>query len=390
LAANASLSDLQVADFTGTEPAFRAAPINEAQRLLCDPSRLVWVDFMAKDANVEAILFQLLGDWNETEGIKPPLAARHEKDPTRRPPKAKRFHRCIFARTYRLEVQGSPPHEDLLAQEIHLIVGRTFAITIRYPRLAWRIGQIATETEKMPYLLDGEGVSPDALNAAVVDFRKRVPPGQPDLVFGVEVASVILDQMIDSTFDAVDGLRASVEGVEQMVLRKEKWLWRRKRWPVLDRRMLGLRRMLRQARWMFMPSDEISEFLSGPFLNVEENDPGLKAQFIDLEREAARAVEAAKEVADHVDAAVALRDSIRTDRLNNTMYVLTAVTTVLLVPTLIVGFYGMNFENLPGFGTRRGYWWALGAMIVLAGAMWFGIHRYLRRKEPHSGHQDVW
>jgi Mg2+ and Co2+ transporter CorA len=217
-----------------------------------------------------------------------------------------------------------------------------------------------------------------------VDFRKRVPPGDTHGVFGLEVATVILDNMIDSTFDAVDGLRASVESVEESVLRKEEWLWHRKRWPQLDRRILGLRRMLRKARWMFMPSDEISEFLTGPFLDVEKADAGIKAQFEDLEREASRAAEAAKDVANHVDSAMALRDSIREDRLNNTMYVLTAVTTVLLVPTLIVGFYGMNFENLPGFGTRNGYWWALGVMILLAGAMWFGIHRYLRRKEAPS------
>jgi Mg2+ and Co2+ transporter CorA len=384
LAADATLSDVLVADFAERDPRFRAASIDEGRQLLQDESRLAWVDFVGKAGNAEATLSQLLRDWSETEGIKPELAARREEDPTRRPPKAKRFHRCIFARTYRLEVRYPPPDEELVAEEIHLIVGTTFAITIRYPRLGWRIGQMATEAQNMPYVCDGEGVSSTALMDAVVDFRKRVPPGDTHSVFGLEVATVILDNMTDSTFEAVDGLRASVESVEESVLRKEEWLWHRKKWPQLDRRILGLRRMLRKARWMFMPSDEISEFLTGPFLDVEKADAGIKAQFEDLEREASRAAEAAKDVANHVDSAMALRDSIREDRLNNTMYVLTAVTTVLLVPTLIVGFYGMNFENLPGFGTRNGYWWALGVMILLAGAMWFGIHRYLRRKEAPS------
>jgi magnesium transporter len=67
-----------------------------------------------------------------------------------------------------------------------------------------------------------------------------------------------------------------------------------------------------------------------------------------------------KDVTEQVDHIVAMRDTLKTDRLNNTIYVLTAVATVLLVPTLIAGVYGMNFDHMPELKLRFGY---LGTLI---------------------------
>jgi magnesium transporter len=65
--------------------------------------------------------------------------------------------------------------------------------------------------------------------------------------------------------------------------------------------------------------------------------------------------------------------------LNRTIYVLTAVATILLVPAVVAGIYGMNFRHMPELEWRLGYVGAVAAMIVLGAAMWFGINRFLRR-----------
>ena len=44
---------------------------------------------------------------------------------------------------------------------------------------------------------------------------------------------------------------------------------------------------------------------------------------------------------------------------------LTAWAAILLVPTLIAGIYGMNFDVMPELGWRFGY---AGALAVMAGA----------------------
>ena len=85
------------------------------------------------------------------------------------------------------------------------------------------------------------------------------------------------------------------------------------------------------------------------------------------------------EVREQVANTVELRDSLKADRLNSTTYVLAAVATILLIPTLIAGIYGMNFRTMPGLGAKLGFWEALGGMILLGTGIWFGISAYLRR-----------
>lgn len=76
---------------------------------------------------------------------------------------------------------------------------------------------------------------------------------------------------------------------------------------------------------------------------------------------------------------VALRDTLKTDRLNNTMYVLTAVATILLIPTVIAGIYGMNFLHMPELRWRFGYLGAVVAMVLLGSAVWLLIRSRLQQ-----------
>jgi magnesium transporter len=43
---------------------------------------------------------------------------------------------------------------------------------------------------------------------------------------------------------------------------------------------------------------------------------------------------------------------------------LTALTVILMVPTLIAGVYGMNFRHMPELGWPLGYAFALGLMLA--------------------------
>ena len=48
-------------------------------------------------------------------------------------------------------------------------------------------------------------------------------------------------------------------------------------------------------------------------------------------------------------------DAMLDYNLNNIMKLFTVITTIFLPLSLIVGWYGMNFENMPELGWRYGY-----------------------------------
>ena len=55
-------------------------------------------------------------------------------------------------------------------------------------------------------------------------------------------------------------------------------------------------------------------------------------------------------------------------KLNHSMKIFTVITTIFFPLTIIVGWYGMNFESMPEFRWRFGYIYviALSVMIVTA------------------------
>ena len=58
------------------------------------------------------------------------------------------------------------------------------------------------------------------------------------------------------------------------------------------------------------------------------------------------------------------RLTVASNNLNAIMKRLTAFTVILMVPTLIAGIYGMNFDRMPELRQPLGYPFALGLMAI--------------------------
>ena len=81
------------------------------------------------------------------------------------------------------------------------------------------------------------------------------------------------------------------------------------------------------------------------------------------------------------ESVVQIHFSAQSNRTNNIMRTLTALTAIFLPLNLIVGFFGMNFEFMPAIHHQSGFWWTVALMVLIAlvtGTV-FWRKRYLTR-----------
>ena len=94
-----------------------------------------------------------------------------------------------------------------------------------------------------------------------------------------------------------------------------------------------------------------------------------------------RVVHHVRRLEQSTETAVQMHFSVQSNRTNDIMRTLTALTAVFLPLNLIAGIFGMNFEFIPLIHKADGFWWAMGAMVVIALALvlLFWRKRYLAR-----------
>jgi len=94
-----------------------------------------------------------------------------------------------------------------------------------------------------------------------------------------------------------------------------------------------------------------------------------------------RVVHHVRRLEQSTETAVQMHFSVQSNRTNDIMRTLTALTAVFLPLNLIAGIFGMNFEFIPLVHKTDGFWWAMGSMAVIALALvlLFWRKRYLAR-----------
>lgn len=84
------------------------------------------------------------------------------------------------------------------------------------------------------------------------------------------------------------------------------------------------------------------------------------------------------------ETAVQIHFNIQSNRTNDVMRTLTAVTAVFLPLNLIAGIFGMNFDYIPWLHNAGGFWWAMSSMVFIAVMLfaYLARKRYLSSNEP--------
>ncbi|MDX1931043.1 MAG: magnesium/cobalt transporter CorA [Capsulimonadales bacterium] len=178
---------------------------------------------------------------------------------------------------------------------------------------------------------------------------------------------LLLDAVVDEFFPVVDAVDDAIEEVEIAIYGEESKPANMKDAIRLKRELLLLRQAITPLR------DVLNHLLRTDDEYLLPN--ALRIYFQDVYDHTLRLVEQVDLHREILSGAMEATMAQTSNRLNQVMKTMTALSTILMSATVITGIYGMNFDNMPELHSRNGYFIALGVMIAVA----LGLAAYFRR-----------
>jgi magnesium transporter len=188
--------------------------------------------------------------------------------------------------------------------------------------------------------------------------QRRVASGRDELSSTTAgLVYLILDAATDSFFPELDHLSERIDTIEDQVIEGTSG-------AATLREILALKRLLLEQRRVLAPMRDVANAL------LRSDATGIGREMVpyyqDLYDHLVRVLDQLDLYRDLLAAVLDARMSAVSNDLNATMRRLTALTVVIMVPTLIAGIYGMNFAFMPELDWPLGYPFALGLMLFAA------------------------
>jgi magnesium transporter len=305
------------------------AELSQIDVLRGRPDALVWLDLREPGPDELALL-------NDEFGIHP-LA---DEDLRRRNQRAKldTYDDHQVAVVYE-PLPRSSEGAALELGEIHVLIGPGWLVTVHW-------------------------TDAPAIEEALLRFG-AYPASRPASV-GV-LLYTLFDSVVDAFFPALDVLSDRIDALEDRIVSGEQDRETLRTVLQVKRELLELRRVLAPMR------DVANAFLRRD--NATVDDAALP-YYADLYDHLVRILDQVDLLRDLVAAAMDANLSVTSNNLNAVMKRLTAVTVILILPTIVSGIYGMNFIHMPELDWPLGYPLAIGIMgTVMAGAfLYFRAH----------------
>ncbi|WP_148613204.1 magnesium/cobalt transporter CorA [Nocardioides rubriscoriae] len=218
--------------------------------------------------------------------------------------------------------------------EINMFVGHDFVITVRHGR-----------------------------GSQLQDARKFLEGSEEVLTHGPSaVVYAVCDTVVDAYLAVVEELQVDVDEVEESVFSDQR--------TQDSARIYTLKREIAEVRRAVLPLREpMRRFASGLV-------PGVDGQAAPFYRDVVDHLTQAAEIVDSLDTLLSTAfdahlASISVQQ-NDDMRKISAGAAIVVVPTLIAGVYGMNFEHMPELSWQFGYGYALLLMFGSSGLLfWF-------------------
>jgi magnesium transporter len=173
----------------------------------------------------------------------------------------------------------------------------------------------------------------------------------------------IVDQMVNHYRPEVEKLTEQLDELERRVFETPH--------PNLLREILELKQDVASLRRVVLPQrDVIARLARREFPMVTET---LAYRFRDVHDHLVRLADEAMHFQDRITGLLDAHLASASNRLNQTMKVLTLIATIFMPLTVLTGMYGMNVDlpHLPG-GPAAQFWWIVGMLgVISAGMLWF-------------------
>ena len=237
--------------------------------------------------------------------------------------------------------------DELVDREVHVFAGRGFyVVTVRRePRFEF-------------------GKAHD---------RIRVAPGLSSEGIGY-LLYLLLDEIVDGYLDVVDRLEDLGDDIEDAVADEERGGESGEAYRALSARIFRVRQQVVRFRRLAAPMREAVDVI---LENQAVATAPLAPYYRDVLDHVIRTLELLDNVRDLLTSARELQLAQASNRMNIVMKQLSAWAAIILIPTLIAGIYGMNFDDMPELRWLFGYPFA----IALMGGAAFALYRIFRKRE---------
>ena len=179
----------------------------------------------------------------------------------------------------------------------------------------------------------------------------------------------IIDIMVDNTMNIIDRIDDHLEEIEDRIFAED-----------LDeqevqKNLYFARRTLNRITKLSVQSNDVVNKIYNHF--TAEIRQKLKYEFIDLKEHLSFSINESKTYLDRTGYLQNLLMGFMSNRMNQAMQRLAAISLIFLPLTFLVGVYGMNFDVMPELKWQYGYFAVWGVNLIVA---WL-IYRWLRKKK---------
>jgi magnesium transporter len=307
----------------------RAAPA-DVEALMDDPGVFLWFDAAPPTQDDIDVLAGTLG--------LHPLTVEDLSDQRQRS-RVELFERYAFVALRPLTF----PDGQLVEHELHAIVGEGFLATMRYGNEPWPVEDVVRRWQRQPDM-----------------FRDH--PGGYTLYR-------LLDEVVDGYLGIIEDLEDRTDDLEDMVFADDPNIHS----VEIQGQIFLVKREVVRLRRYAAPLRHGLDLLQDEPAIVH---PALLPYYRDVTEHAIRVAEFADNVRDVLTSLLELRVAQVANHLNVAMRKLTAWAAILLVPSLVAGVYGMNF-NIPEL--RWG--WGYGYALTLMGGTALALYVMFKRKD---------
>ncbi|SMD33923.1 magnesium transporter [Reichenbachiella faecimaris] len=181
--------------------------------------------------------------------------------------------------------------------------------------------------------------------------------------------SQLLDAILDNYFETIDQTNEAISLIEKVVIDDPD----KSTLIVLEKHKQNAQ-TIKKALGPF--KEALTNLMNGDSKLIQQTN--LK-YFRDLGNSASAAMEEIESTLRTLEGLTNICFASQSQKMNETMKVLTTVATIFIPLTFIAGIYGMNFDNMPELHNPNGYFYTWGVMgaIFIAMLIYFKVKKWI-------------